>query len=246
MDFDPKAPLRMVKSQKWFGSMLTDDNDTPQEHYLSLPRIKIYREQYHLRLTRVLEESFPFLLRLFGYKAFAKEIAEPFLKANTPDHFLLYKVGDKLLKWLQNYSREDKDLVLAAAEIDWCCNLSFRADHFPLKSMPQADETLFLQPHVYLLEYPADLFSFREKLLEHDVEHWNTNPFPALKKGAHRFIIYRSLEHGVSWKELSEEEFYLLAKFEKGSTIEEALENYPFSEEYISIWFYEWLKVLKC
>ena len=263
--FDPKAPSGLIRNQTWFAKTITTpmQRDSklvgsheaskyvlPSQTLTSHERMEIYHQQYWWRLLRCLAENFPFLTRLFGHATFNETIGVPYLSANPPTYWGLNGLGGTLPAYLEkNYDEEDRDLVIAASHIDWSMQIAFWIGKGPLVDFSSADvltTRIGLQPHVHLFDFPADLFTFREKFLEEEVEYWDTYPFPDLKAGRCFFLLYRNQENSVKWKELSRAEFALLTLFKEGSTIHEACEKVEAgehaeeAEEFLSLWFHEW------
>lgn len=155
MNFDPLAPAKLKKSQKWFASIITRpiDEDSrmnpisplgelmeeeawdyikPSQTLRPAQRIEIYNQQYWWRLLSIMHETFPLLTRLFGYHDFNQTIAFPYLQKHPPVHWSLNELGEHLVLWVtQNYHRSDKCLVTDAAEIDWAYNRCFLAEEYP-------------------------------------------------------------------------------------------------------------------
>ncbi len=248
----------MFEKLTWFGNAIAAPilaSHTRAEDYL-LPsktltphqRLEIYHQQYWWRLLRCLQENFPFVTRLFGHKAFNERIATPYIAENPPSHWALNQLGDTLHAFLEkNYSEDDRELVLAAVEIDWNMQKSFwigakRPADFSTLSEELLEEPLSLQPHIHLFHYTADLFTFREKMMEQEVEYWNDHPFPELTRRECYFVVSRSLQNVVQWKEISSVEYKLLSKFAEGSTINDACEKIEGDVSDLPLWFAEWTK----
>jgi hypothetical protein len=263
--FDEKAPPKLIRNQSWFAKTITtplqmdsrlldshgaSDYILPSQMLDSRERIEIYHQQYWWRLLKCLQENFPFLTRLFGHASFNEIIGVPYLSAHPPTHWGLNRLGMSLPAYLEkHYLEEDKDLVLAASHIDWSMQVAFWCEKKPLIDFSSAEILTLpmrLQPHVHLFRFPADLFTFRERFLEEEVEYWDTHPFPDLAGKESFFLLYRSPQNIVKWKELSKAEFQLLGLFRVGCSIQEACEKMESgehareAEEYLSLWFHEW------
>ena len=232
---------------------------TPRPDFQSHQRIQVYNQQYWWRLLKNMQENFPLLTRLFGYHAFNDTVAIPYLSKYPPNHWSLNKLGSNLSRWIEeDYHAPDKKLVKSAAELDWAFMASFIApQHQSLDfSMVPAQEqllsyTFFLQPHIFLFKWNYDLFAFREAFLKEEVDYWIDNDFPSLPKAKnYYFILYRTTKNFMSWKELSAAEYIILAKIQKGSSIEYACEElekqaesvYDNAVAHIQEWLQDWVR----
>lgn len=284
MTYDDKVPLSLKKTQQWFGSIIGRPIDedsricpiTPSgnpieeeaiEHIVPSPtlrpaqRIQIYNQQYWWRLLSTLHETFPFLMRLFGYYDFNRSIGFPYLTKYPPCDWSLSMLGKNLPQWVEeDYHANDKVLVLNASKIDWAYNYSFIAPQLtPITSdqIPSDEgvaalltKKLTLQPSIHLFEMDCDIFPFRTEFLKHDPEYWVEHDFPKLNynKKNYFFIVYRNLKNEISWNEISEGEYRLLGLFKKGTTIEKAChwlekQDSALCEDALDslhLWFQEW------
>jgi len=218
-------------------------------------RVQIYHQQYWWRLIKCLQTNFPTLHRLFGYTDFQNHIAVPYLTAYPPSDWALCALGASLPHWLQeNYHADDSYLVHRAAEIDWAANHAFwvpegKEVHFEEMTQEEIGRKSFiLQPFIHLFKLQADFFTFREQFLKNEPEYYNVNQFPSITYGNFYFVLYRTRKNVVSWKQLSQAEFWMLCQFKKRNTIEKVcseLEDMggPLLEEALSempLWFKQW------
>ena len=228
-------------------------------------RIQIYNQQYWWRLLEALRKSFPFVTRLFGYQAFDAEIATPYLEKHPPSTWMLCFIGQELPAWVEkNYKKSDKRLVYQAAQIDSSFTSSYLAPQRPpldLSILAKGGDTstflttpFFLQPHVHFFEFEYNLFHLREQFLAKEVEYWMNHPFPQIPKVKNKtlhYLLYRTLQNTVAYKEISAEEKYLLSFFKGGSTLENACEKieteegslYAAVEKHLSRWLVEWTQL---
>ena len=284
MSFDPKAPRKLKATQEWFGSIIErplDDNNlmislspsgkpmeseaaefiTPSPTLQPASRIQIYNQQYWWRLLNTLQESYPLVVRLFGYTEFNNRIAIPYLQKHRPNHWSLFFLGKFLVQWTEeNYHYEDRELILNAIKIDEAFNESFVAipcfpiqmENLPIPHDPSSimDQILYLQPHVHLFNLDYDIFEIRQEFLKQEPDHWLEHDFPALNKGRpFFFILYRNQSNLINWKEISKSEFRLLEYFKKGATIDELCEwietqSADIQKEVqnnLPNWFQEWI-----
>ena len=247
---DLQLPPELLKIQTWFGQMISKplnaegkisassktiktiaEHIAPGKVLSSERRLEIYNQQYWYRFLSALQEVYPALCRLFSYEFFNKTLAIPYLKKHPPLHFALGKIGEKLPHWIKaHYQKNDKALVQGIAEIDWTYWELFYTPKFPpLHFKPEEISKvlrapLSLQPHLRLFDFPFDLFTFRKKLLEHDVSYWIQADFPRLnqKKKRYYFLMFRNPFGEICWEELQEGESRLLKAVKEGGTLEGA------------------------
>jgi len=276
--FDPTLPSQLKAIQEWFGSIITMpiqrgnklslltrggmEMSKEAELYVcpgpklkAHERIEIYHQQYWWRLIGLLHENFPTLTRLFGFEDFNEKIAVPYLTNHPPSHFALCRLGDTLPTWLKNnYTGEDKQLVVDIASIDWTANESFWIGALPPISpdFPQEhilSTPLRLQPYIHLFTFNADLFTFREAFLKNDVDYYNLHPFPEVSSGRGYFILWRDAHNCVTWEKLSLGAYSTLTLIKQGYTIQESCEKLETidkdalleAQEEMSLWFYKWI-----
>lgn len=266
-------PDSLFEMQRWFAGIITRpfrdvgdlklpiyDDPTIADIQTRIPstpllrseqRIGIYNQQYWWRLFVLLQEYYPTLLRLFGYRDFNEKIAEPYFLRYPPADWFLPNIAYMLPQWVcESYRERDYELILQISQVDEAYERIFHAStHPPIESAILAlHHPIFLQPYVELFKMSADFFSFREKLVEQEPSFWEHNDFPELstEKPAYFFALYR-LQRGIQYRELSEAQYLLLSSFKKGTTIEEAcasIEQKPgLAEEAaqgISSWFTDW------
>lgn len=285
MTFDTTVPAKLKKTQKWFASIITRPIDlesrmnplspsgnpmeleaaefiTPSPTLRPAQRIELYNQQYWWRLLSVMHENFPFVTRLFGYQDFNRLIGFPYLTKYPSRHWSLNRLGEDLIKWLEEeYQESDKELILTAASIDWAYCNSFSAEEMPAVTpdkLPVPGDInslltarLYLQPHIYLFNLKGNYFDVRHTMIMETVEHWLENDFPALDTDQknYYFVVFRNLNTDLVWNQISEAEYKLLSRFHKGATIEECcdwLEKQKKASlknacEHIQQWFKEWV-----
>jgi hypothetical protein len=244
--WDPTAPTSLKAKQEWFGSIIgtpinlesclipsqktgqAGDYISPSQTLTPFDRMEIYSQQYWWRLLRALQENFPLLTRLFGTADFNETIGKPALKCYPPTHWSLSQLGREIVNWINHhYQGEDRSLVSDAARIDWFTTKALTAPQHPPLSLQEltpelTKRPLRLQPHLHLLTLKADLFKFREKLLEKEPDGWLNEPFPALDKTSGAFAIYRDHKQAVTYCSLHPKEIDLLIALQKGDCLEKA------------------------
>lgn len=282
MMYDTKVPIQLKKTQQWFGHIIgrpIDDDSrmnplspsgqpmeieaadfiAPSPTLRPAQRIQLYNQQYWWRLLNTMQEAFPLVTRLFGFYDFNRTIAVPYLVKYPPRHWSLSLIGDRLSQWAEdNYTAEDKTLVLDAIKLDWSFNYCFIAPELPSLSTEQSStidpnnllkKKVYTQPHLHLFSFDADMFQFRAEFLKHPPDYWMDHDFPELKHGKVNFYcLFRTLNNDISWKEITEVEYQLLRLFRTGTSIEKAcnwLENQESSlcdmaMQNLHLWFQEW------
>lgn len=285
MTFDINVPAKLKKTQQWFAGIITRpiDQDSrmipvspkgesmekeawdfikPSPTLRPAQRIELYNQQYWWRLLSVLQENFPFLVRLFGYNEFNQAIAFPYLVKYPSNDWSLNMLGSKLQQWVEEeYKASDRELVSLAASIDWAYCKSFSAREAPplnFDNLPVQGEIdslleakLYLQPHARLFALKGDYFDLRFEMLKHPVEHWETSDFPILKtdKKKYFFILFRNPKTDLVWNQLSEAQYTLLNRFQSGASIEECCDwlekqrkkAFKEAQEHLHMWFKEWV-----
>lgn len=272
--FDDRVPRQLLEVQKWFGGVIAqplEDLDLitkiapsgesiekeapsyilPGPTLKSHERIQIYNQQYWWRLLNVLQENFPYTLRLFGYMDFNNSLAIPYLQAHRPNDWTLNSLGADLPGWIDRcYEGEDKQLVYDAALIDWTDQwLFFQIQHPSIESDEDlVVKRLYLQPSSALLKFSYDIKPFRGQLLKEGPDYWLDHPFPSIDKNPSFLILYRNAKGKIVSKSLNEVEWLILKEFEGGRTIDEICEwiekqSDVFrseAETHLQRWFGEW------
>ena len=282
MTFDTTVPTSLKEIQQWFASIITqpidDENHinalSPTGHLISeeaalhiapsptlqpAQRIELYSQQYWWRLLSNMQESFPLVTRLFGYYAFNKTIAIPYLQKYPSDHWSLSYLGERLPKWIEeNYHENDKALILDAARLDYAYIHSFLVEQKPFVLEAEAAEIsekkLLLQPHVQLYCFPYDIFQFRMEFLKQEPEHWVENDFPSLLPVPENkyFVLYRNFTNQqVVFHSVEESEYRLLSFFLSPCSVDaicDWLETQPNdshmyqqAQSQLHLWFQRWI-----
>ncbi|MCC5831459.1 MAG: putative DNA-binding domain-containing protein [Chlamydiales bacterium] len=245
----PLQPASQIPSTTPFGTAIEEEagkHIAPSPTLKPFKRLELYHQQYWWRLLKCLQENFPTLTRLYGYERFNLEIGIPYLCDNPPSHWALWRLGQSLPEWFKEKDLErDLTLIDAAAQSAF---FSEERDPADLGQEAAVKKKLFLQPHIHLFELGADLFTFRETLLEQETSYWSNSPLPKIRQGVSYFVLYRNSKNRVKWKESSIGEYRLLTLFQKGSSIQEACamiegeggEAFKEAEESLPLWFREW------
>lgn len=281
---EPSAPASLKSRQEWFASIITcplDDEGrvcpiapsgrlvaeeageyiVPSRTLKASDRIEIYSQQFWWRLLSCLQDGFPLLVRLFGYKDFNDTIAVPYLQKYLPDHWSLDFLGNRLAPFLkEKYIAEDKRLICDAAELDWAYNRSFsaahlqalgRGGHYPIDSMEALmKEEILLQPHVFLFEWNYDLFNFRKQFIEHSPEYWLEHDFPEMRKGKYLFAFWRNHQMSLVADKIDPCEYALLKRFERGESIDSSIDwlsqeshgTRDEAAENLHLWIQKWIR----
>ena len=185
-------------------------------------RIGIYNQQYWWRFFVLLQQAFPTLARLFGYRDFNTLIAEPYLLRYPTDDWFLPQLGKDLVKWLEeNYHEDDRELILQAARLDWAYEELFQVEQ---------------NPPVALFVFSADFYSFRKELLEKEIAYWQNSDLPSLdnSKGEYYSLLYRAKE-GIVHEAIDRAQFDLLSSFKNGRAVDLSLESWIEKELFFSL-----------
>lgn len=230
-----------------------EDFILPAIKLTSAQRIQIYSQQYWWRLLSILHKNFPALTRLFGYADFNQTIGMPFLATYPSRHWSLAQLGHQLSDWIdQYYQAKDKALVMATAEVDWAYQSIFFAPppSFLPPSMDLLSKKLALQSHLKLFCFPFDIFSLRAALLKEEVEFWLESDFPVMsKERTYFFILFRTWQNQILYKEVEEAQWVFLDLISKGSSINEICDNMEKREKKVredaetslDRWIQEWI-----
>ena len=203
MSFDAKVPVKLKKTQQWFGSIISrpidedsrmnplspSGNHMEEEacHYIApsptlrpAQRIELYNQQYWWRLLTTLQDDYPLLTRLFGYYDFNQTIAIPYLQKYPPNHWSLNFAGQYLPKWIDEcYTANDKSLVKNAAYIDWAFIQSFFAPglpHISNDSLPVKGDIASLLDQKIKLQPHIHLFKMNQDLFSFRKEFLKEDP----------------------------------------------------------------------
>lgn len=261
---DPESKMNPTSPTGYPMSVEAGNYIAPSRALSAAARIEIYNQQYWWRLLSVMQENFPTLTRLFGFYDFNELIAVPYLVKYPPHHWSLNTLGDYLPQWIdEEYHAKDKTLVKNAALMDWAYIASFVAAKEEGINPDQLAATgdfsiyldwqLSLQPSVYLFEFPYDLFQFRFEFGKHDPDYWVEHDFPSLvhhEEPLH-FLLYRNRFNQIVVDTISNSEFQLLQRFEKGTSIDATcqwLEEQPAdskivqeASENLHLWIQRWI-----
>jgi hypothetical protein len=202
--FDACAPSRLMSSQLWFASIITQAIDgqsrlpelTPSGMALAAEaaryikpsralqparRIELYAQQYWWRLLNALHDTYPLATRLFGYHDFNCTIAMPYLLRYPPNHWSLNHLGDHLLAWVQEeYHASDKPLVQDAVLLDAAYLANFLAPQQTPLELPAGvassqDFSPLLHTKLYL-QPSLHFFQFSYDLLSFRTEFLKESP----------------------------------------------------------------------
>lgn len=272
MSLDTCVPKQLHDLQKWFARIIALPIQNTEEYGLpsldkklakeallhmkdgpklsAVQRVAIYNQQYWFRLLSTMQDIFPFMLRLFGFEAFAEEIATPYLLAHPPSHWSLNELGNKLPLWIEkNYHEKDKRLILEAAVLDEAYDRLFFAGHLPHIGKMLPGKKLYLQTSLSLFHLSSNVFSLRKALLKETPEYWQENDFPKISWGPKRyFVLYREPLGDIVFKKIEAGQYLLLQAFQKGATLEEVITKVidridsKGIEDKMKKWFYDWVK----
>ena len=280
---EPDTPKALIDTQEWFAGMLrrplAADHDTPSDlaasgepaekespAYIapspslqSHQRIGLYNQQYWWRFFSVLQETYPFLSRLFGPQDFNSSIAVPYFTKHPSTHWAVGTIGRKLPQWIEeDYHADDKALVLSAAQLDHAFDIGFTAPELPAlnaESMAGGalekilEQRLYLQPHITLLSAPFDIFSAREVFIKESPEYWLKHAFPEMPKDQEYYaLVFRTQSNTMKHKLISAGQHRLLSMLQAGKSLQDACEAlekeggdiYEEALQGIPSWLQEW------
>ena len=270
MTIDQSVPIDLLSLQRWVGSVITSPIDawekeeeipilskdqkseadilvSPGPILSSSQRIAIYRQQYWFRLLNVLQNVCPGTLRLFGYEEFNEMLGVPYLLSYPPSNWNLDNLSKRFDIWLEDaYQMDDKEIVLPMIKADIKFDSIFSAEMYTsIHPSEVSSHPIFLQPTVHVLKASYDVLSFREKLLDKEVEYFENHDFPkASWDKIYYFVIYRN-SLSILYKEIELGQYLVLKAFEMGAHLEDALsvifglpeKERKHAEENIQKWF---------
>lgn len=282
-DFDQASPEMLKLHQTWFASIITQPIDEASRLPLKAPsgadlqeeawnyikpgpvlqpaqRIELYAQQYWWRLLNTLQDTYPLVTRLFGYRDFNLVIGMPYLIKYPPTHWSLNLLGASLPQWIEeSYHASDKSLVLDASKLDYAYLSSFLAPEkkpLDVKDLPDSDDfsylltaRLYLQPFLYFFDFSYDLFTFRQQFLQESADYWVDHDFPPLTPTDKPFVLFRNVHGQTVWDPISPAELKLLSYFKAGATIESACdrlevecpEAFAEAERHLHHWIQAWI-----
>lgn len=285
MTFDVTVPKKLKCIQQWFAGIITvpidKDNKirphapsgraiveealeyiAPSPTLEAFQRIELYNQQYWWRLLSNMQESFPTVLRLFGYYDFNRVISFPYLQKYPPNHWSLSYLGQHLVQWIEEeYQASDKALVLDCARLDYAYLDCFIIEQKPCILADESQENGFesskkmaLQPHVRLFCFPYDLLQFRIDFLQQAPDYWIDHEFPVLDPLPEKTycVVYRDFRNNqvVSYR-IEESEFRALSCFQSNFSIDDLCEwletqpadslLYQKAQQELHLWVQRWI-----
>lgn len=200
--------------------------------------LELYSQQYWWRMLNTLEMQYPLTRRILGGSIWNTQLAVPYLHANTPRHWSLYTIDDRLLDFLRKTPcGAHPEFTYDTARLDYAyLHVMHLAQHTPLKNLEGQHQleklfeaTLYTQPHLFLLEFPCDLPYFRREVLKtskEEKDYYLKTPLPTLefKNTSCYFVLYRETASITNYVELSSHEARYLRLFIAGTSIEKSLD----------------------
>ncbi|MBW1880631.1 MAG: putative DNA-binding domain-containing protein [Deltaproteobacteria bacterium] len=180
-------------------------------------QIGIYQEQYHLRMTKALDEDIPGVRHLLG--AQAEEVLERYLADRPTPSWTLNHLAYALPEWLDAQGAPIAVRDMACLEVAVARSFVAR-DPKPLDpGSLRPDSALQLTPPTSILRLHSDVHRVRAELRAGDT------PLPPAPSDA-RVLVYR--RHGsVRHTELEPEQYALLDAFSEGSTLAAVIDSVP-------------------
>ncbi len=215
----------------------------PNDRLTSFERLEIYNRQYWFRLYSSFEEDFPGLQAILGRAKF-DVLMRAYLTACPSESFTLRNLGSRLESWLGRHPEHlgsHRRLALDMVRLEWAHIEAFDSEERPrlsAKKLAAIDEnsTLHLQPHlrVLALSYPVDDLLLQVRTENGSAASSTNNATVARRRRHIRHIaemapkpmhlaIHRH-ENTVWYKELSREEYALLAALIAGRTLGESID----------------------
>ena len=182
-------------------------------------RLKVYNDQYWMRLLESLGEDFPGLRRLLGPVRFER-LCRDYLARCPSRSWTLRNLGERLPGFLSKGAAADM------ARFEWAKIVAFDAAELPRPDLAGADASLrlALQPHLTLLK------------LSYEVDRKSKNP-----RRKRLFVaVHRQGGETVYHKRLAPEEFAVLEALGRGLSLGRALQAATVSPARLQAWFRTW------
>jgi hypothetical protein len=215
----------------------------PNDRLTSFERLEIYNRQYWFRLYSSFEEDYPGLQAILGRAPF-DALMRAYLTDCPSESFTLRNLGSRLEAWLGEHPQHlgpHPRLALDMVRLEWAHIEAFDSEQRPrlgAKKFAAIDENsiLRLQPHlrVLALSYPVDDLLLQVRTENGSAASSTNNASVARRRRQIRHIadlaprpihlaVHRH-ENTVWYKELSPEEYRLLAALMDGRTLGESIE----------------------
>ncbi|MFP5226773.1 MAG: putative DNA-binding domain-containing protein [Acidobacteriota bacterium] len=215
----------------------------PNDRLTSFERLEIYNRQYWFRLYSSFEEDFPGLQAILGRTKF-DALMRAYLTDCPSASWTLRNLGARLEAWLGQHPEHlgpHPQLALDMVRLEWAHIEAFDSEERPrlsAKKLAAIDEnsTLHLQPHlrVLALSYPVDDLLLQVRTENGSAASSANNASVARRRRHVRHVagltpkpihlaVHRH-ENSVWYKELSPEEYPLLAAVLAGKRLGEAIE----------------------
>jgi hypothetical protein len=214
---------------------------SPNSRLSSFERLEIYNRQYWFRLTSAVSEDYPTLNALLGHQRFDSLILA-YIHENPSTSWTLRDLGAKLPAFLEGhpeFTGRRHRLAIDVARLEWAYVDAFDRPHRTPLGTEEAqaigpESTLFLQPHLQLLElsYPVDtlVLAVKRSAPETEVvsgaatrhESRSRLRLPTMKQERVWLAIHR-FEDSVYYRRIGREMFLLLSSLRAGCTLSKAV-----------------------
>lgn len=282
---DQTVPSQLYQTQQWMAGWITtpltwqqklnvqqfpsiEDEACqwikPSANLKPHERLELYSQQYWWRLLRVLEEQYPLTRRVLGARVWREQVAIPYLSTHIPNHWSLDIIDYGLLDYLKKTPcGAHSDFTRDVAALDYAhLHLNHLASYPPVSGLTDTqsleqllDETLYTQPHLFLLEFPADFFAFRKEVLSTSLDnkdYYMDVPLPVLELRSTRtpFVLFRQAG-AAQHKQLTPISALYLRRFIAGSSISNSLEWLETQDKktqehvgtHLATWLKEWISL---
>jgi hypothetical protein len=189
-------------------------------------RMNIYRNGYRVRLTSLLKQAYPALLRLLGPDAFTA-LSQDYMRAYPPRTASVFSYGDNVAEFLQAHLGE-KDAVVELAQLEWVVYSLSRAEneqHLTLDSWKQIVEAGEEEGFRFQLVGAASLRQNRFN----SVAAWQSlvekKPVPESVERDEVVLLWRNPEHELTIEQLKPLPAKLLRMLCNGLTLSKCCEG---------------------
>ena len=273
----PKSPSELYKMQKDFAEtamvpfLFAKDVDFQLDKYnkdivkemvpikgiAGRKRILNYNQQYWYRLFTVMQEEYPLLAYLHGYREFNHLISD-YLTECPSRHYSLNFLSEDLPAFIQNSKKWGSEINIETVRLERIFIKAFDALQLQndLSIIPLSQEDLAVlrdrgvgfQPSWYLFKENWNLVPLRKLIKQsEDPEKLKEKPKPIKRF----WCIYRQ-QNRLFQEELNRTQYLLLLELNKGVSLIEAFENLESQlnesevtllETEVSNWFARWVSL---
>ncbi len=210
----------------------------PNSRLTSFERLEIYNRQYWFRLISSMADDFEGVRAILGEKKFQKLVVAYLIDCPSTS-FTLRNLGSKLERWLRDHREHVQgveEISIDMVRLEWAQVEAFDSEARPKLSASELadlgpDPMLTLQPYVRLLKlkHPVHELSIRVRGRRNQGARTRRIPAKLLPRERATFLAVHRVDNSVDFEELDREAFAILAAFQRGCTVSQALDSADWS-----------------